>query len=607
MSIYDQQQLLASIHPFDLLSKGVISGLSAEMDIAYYPKETVLISPVIGSEHLYIIIKGCVNEFVEDELHNVYNQGDSFDANALIYNRVESKFVVQEDLICYLLPKETFLNLIQDHERFQTYFMKDFIEKHQSLKEHRQQNDLTSFIMTRVSNIFMHKACVVDEKETLKAALIKMDELQTTAIIVKAEEALGIITDADLRKKILIPERPLSTEAGTVATYPLLCIDKSDFLFNALLMFIKHGIKRLAVTEEGKIIGILEQLDLLSHFANHSHLIAVQVDKASNIEELAKIQKNQLYLVESLHSKGVKVRYISKLVSELNAKVYEKVYQLSVPKELRDKAALIVMGSEGRQEQILRSDQDNALIIEDGTDAELFTPYMQDFSRHLLSLGFPECPGKIMVNNPNWCKNVSAFKEQIGIWSHTFSEESLQELSIFSDAHFICGDETLLQVLNTYLHQRFTNRDDILAHLAKSVLSFETPLSLFSGFILEKDAHQDQIDLKKGGIFAIVHGIRTLALENSITQTNTILRIKELNNIGLFDKTFATELIEAYDTLLGIRLKAMLSHPDDFENANFINPSKLEKLERDLLKDSFKVVNTLKKFLTYHFHLNMVL
>jgi CBS domain-containing protein len=606
MSIYDQQQLLASVHPFDLLSKGVISGLSAEMDIAYYPKETVLISPVIGSEHLYIIIKGCVNEFLDDELHNVYNQGDSFDANALIYNSVESKFVVQEDLICYLLPKETFLNLIQDHERFRTYFMKDFIEKHQSLKEHRHQNDLTPFMMTRVDNIFMHKACVVDETEPLRKALIKMEELKAKAIIVKRDDVFGIITDADLRKKILMAELSLSTEAGAIANFPLVCIDKSDFLFNALLMFIKHKIKRLAVTQDGEIIGILEQLDLLSHFANHSHLIAVQVDKANNIAELAKIQKNQLYLVESLQSKGVKVRYISKLVSELNAKVYEKVYQLSVPKELRDKAALIVMGSEGRQEQILRSDQDNALIIDEGTDAGLFTSYMQDFSRHLLSLGFPECPGKIMVNNPHWCKNTSAYKEQIDLWVETLTEESLQELSIFSDAHFVCGNETLLKTLNTYLHQRFTSRDDILAHLAKSALSFETPLSLFSGFILEKDVHQNEIDLKKGGIFAIVHGIRILALENNIIQTNTILRIKELNNRGLFDKTFATELIEAYDTLLGIRLKAMLSHPDDFENANFIDPSKLEKFERDLLKDSFKVVNTFKKFLTYHFHLNMV-
>jgi len=190
------------------------------MDIAYYPKETVLISPFIGSEHLYIIIKGCVNEFLEDELHNVYNQGDSFDANALIYNNVESKFVVQEDLICYLLPKETFLNLIQDHERFRTYFMKDFIQKHQSLKEHRNQNDLTPFVMTRVSNIFMHNACVVDEAEPLRHCLIQMEELKATAIIVKRKDALGIITDADLRKKILMAERSLGTEAGSIANFP---------------------------------------------------------------------------------------------------------------------------------------------------------------------------------------------------------------------------------------------------------------------------------------------------------------------------------------------------------------------------------------------------
>jgi len=606
MSIYDQQQLLASTHPFDLLSEGVISQLSSQMDIAYYPFETVLISPLIGSEHLYIIIKGSVSEFIDDELHNVYDEGDSFDANALIYNNVKSKFVVQEDLICYLLPKETFLNLIQDYDQFRTYFMKDFISKHQSLKAHQHQNDLTPFIMTRVSNIFLHTTCIVDTRESIHNALVQMQDLQATAIIVKDKESFGIVTDADLRKKVLIKQLPLSTEINEIASFPLMSIEKNDFLFNALLMFIKHSIKRLAVKHEGKIVGVLEQLDLLSHFANHSHLIAVQIDKANDIEDLVKIQKNQLYLVESLQSKGVKVRYISKLVNEVNAKVYEKVYELSVPEALRTKAALIVMGSEGRQEQILRSDQDNALIINDEIDPQEFASYMQDFNQHLLSLGFPPCPGKIMVNNPHWCRNVSGFKSQIDTWVETLTEQSLQELSIFTDAQFICGDKTLLLELNTYLHTRFVSKDDLLAHMAKSALNFETPLSLFSGFILEKTSNENKIDLKKGGIFAIVHGVRTLSLENNITQTNTILRIKELNNIGLFDKVFATELIEAYDTLLGIRLKEMLLRPDDFENANFINPAKLEKFERDLLKDSFKVVNTFKKFLIFHFHLNMV-
>jgi len=302
----------------------------------------------------------------------------------------------------------------------------------------------------------------------------------------------------------------------------------------------------------------------------------------------------------------VKVRYISKLVSEINKKLYEKVYELSVPKALREKAALIVMGSEGRHEQILRTDQDNALIIADDADAETFTPYMEQFSRSLEQLGFPPCPGKVMVNNPAWRGSIRLFKERIDDWVESFDEESLQTLSIFLDTSCVSGNEELLQELKDYLHKRFTGREDILAHLAKATLSFETPLSMFSSFIVEKATHADEIDLKKGGVFAIVHGIRTLALEHHVTQTNTTARIKALNNLGVFDKKFATELIEAFDTLMSTRLKAMLLHPNDLEDANFINPSKLDKIERDLLKDSFKVVNTFKKFLTYHFHLNMV-
>lgn len=606
MSILDQQQLLASIHPFDLLDQRVIAQLSTHMDIAYYPKETVLIGPRLPAEHLYIIIKGNVSEFIGDELHNVYTARDSFDANALIYGDTKSRFVVQEDLICYLLPKEVFLNLIQDYEPFRSYFMKDFIAKHQSLKERQQQNDLTPFMMAKVADIFLHEVCLVPDDTSVHAALVKMKERKATTILVEGAGSHGIITDTDLRDKVLIAETPLNAPVKTIATYPLITIDINDFLFNALLLFTKHGIRRLAVTKEGSIVGVLEQLDLLSHFASHSHLIAVQISKAETVEELSRMQNDQLYLVQSLHSKGVKVHYISKLVSEINKKLYEKVYELSVPKALRERAALIVMGSEGRHEQILRTDQDNALIIEDGVEAEAFTPYMEQFSRSLEELGFPPCRGKVMVNNPAWRGSVRLFKERIDDWVESFDEESLQTLSIFLDASCVSGNEALLQELTEYLHKRFTGREDILAHLAKATLSFETPLSMFSGFIVEKATHADEIDLKKGGIFAIVHGIRTLALEHHITQTNTTARIKALNNRGVFDKKFATELIEAFDTLSSTRLKAMLLHPNDLEDANFINPSKLDKIERDLLKDSFKVVNTFKKFLTYHFHLNMV-
>jgi CBS domain-containing protein len=576
------------------------------MGIAYYPKEPVLIAPRVRAESLYIIIKGIVNETIEGELQNVYGERDSFDANSLIYGNTQSTFSVAEDLICYELPKEFFLNLLQDVEPFQNYFMQDFITKHQNLKERQHQNELTPFMVSRVDEIYLHTPCFVDAHTPIREALQKMADQSANVILVRRSESVGIVTDTNLREKVLLAEKSSSDPIGDIATYGLITIERSDFLFNALLLFTKHGVKRLVVTDGEKIVGILEQLDLLSHFANHTHLIAASIERAVSIDELQSAQRSLTHLVRSLTSKGVRVRYVSKLVSELNAKVYRKVFEMVVPASLQEKCALIVMGSEGRGEQILRTDQDNALIIRDGENEEIYEPYMMQLNEYLLQLGFPKCNGNVMVSNPYWRRSVSGYQKLIEDWIDTLNEESLMGLSIFLDAQCVAGDEKLLVACRDSLFGQFEGRSDTLAHLAKAALAFETPLSLFSGFVLGRAEHESEFDIKKGGIFAMVHGIRILSLEHKITQTNTTERIKELNNIGLFDKRFASELIEAYDTLLSIRLHFMLAQKPGNDEKNYVNPKLLSKAERDLLKDAFKIVNTFKKFLTYHFHLGMV-
>lgn len=595
-----------SIHPFDLLNERMIEKLMTQMDIAYYPKETVLIAPRVRAEFLVIIIKGIVNETIDTEVQNVYFERDCFDANALIYGNTESTFMVAEDLICYELPKEFFLNLLQDVEPFQNFFMQDFITKHLHLKERQHQNELTPFMVSRVDEIYLHSPCIVEAAQSIKASLQIMTQQNAQVILVKNENRMGIVTDTNLRENVLLVGKSTEDSIGEIASYGLITIQRSDFLFNALLLFTKHGVKRLVVMEDEIIVGVLEQLDLLSHFANHTHLIAASIERAVSIDELQSAQRSLTHLVRSLTSKGVRVRYISKLVSELNSKVYRKVFEMVLPPLLQEKCALIVMGSEGRGEQILRTDQDNGLIIRDGENEEIFEPYMITFNEYLLQLGFPKCSGNVMVSNPYWRHCVSGYQKMILEWIDTFNEEALMGLSIFLDAHCVAGDERLLNECRHFLFECFEGRSDILAHLAKSALTFETPLSLFSGFVLGRAEHESEFDIKKGGIFAIVHGIRILSLEYKISLTNTTERIKELNNLGLFDKQFASELIEAYDTLLSIRLRFILSQKQGNDEQNYVNPKLLTKPERDLLKDAFKIVNTLKKFLTYHFHLGMV-
>jgi len=603
LSILDQRKLIESIHPFGFLSRSTLDNLMQKIDIAYYPKDTLLISKNLQSIAFYIIIKGSVTESKDDEVQNVYSHGDTFDADALIYGKCEGRFVVDEDLICYEIKKDDFLELMQN-KKVQNYFLQDFVTRHQQLKNYDMQSDFSGFLMARVSDMFLHKACVVQKDESIFSALSKQEKLKAHVIIVKDENEYSIVTDTDLRKHVLLGGADVKDEIVSIATKGLISIDYADFLFNALLIMTQNEIKRVVVMKNKEVFGVLEQLDLLSYFANHSHLVAVQIDKAQNIEDLKILQADMKNIIITLRAKGVKVRYITKLISTLNIKVYKKVFDMCVDDELKKDCALVVMGSEGREEQTLKSDQDNALIIREGVDVKLYEEPMMKLNSFLLELGFPKCPGNVMVSNEFWRRNESGYKELIAGWTQSMSEADVQNLSIFLDAKCVAGDEKLLSSLIHHLHQHFHQRTDVLAHIAKAVLNFETPLSMFSGFVLEKE-QQNRLDLKKGGLFALVHGIRTMCLEYEITQTNTIERIKELNNKGIIDKNFATELIESFDTLSSIRLKATLE-AKSLDESNYINPQSLEKIQRDLLKDSFKIINKFKKFMSFHFHLNMV-
>jgi CBS domain-containing protein len=603
VSIHDQRKLIESIHPFELLSPITLDNLMKKIDIAYYPKDTLLISKNLPSVAFYIIIKGSVKEIIDGEIHTVFTREDSFDADALIYEKSNGDFIVEEDLICYEIKKDDFIDLMQD-KRVQGYFLQDFVTRHQHLKNYATQSELTPFLISRVNDIFLHNACMVDETVSIQDALKKQKELKSSVIIVKNVDEYGIITDKDLRERVLLASIDVKDKAYKIATYGLVCIDKNDFLFNALLLMTQKEIKRVVVKDKETIIGVLEQLDLLSYFANHSHLIAVQIDKAQKLDDLKALGDDLKNLIILLRAKGVKVRYITKLLSSLNEKIYKKLFDMCVEDDLKKDCALIVMGSEGREEQTIKSDQDNALIIRDGVDVNLFTKPMMKLNAYLLELGFPKCGGDVMVSNAFWRRNMTSYKSLIDEWTYEMSEESVKNLSIFLDSKCVAGDISLLNELREYLHNNFYSRDDVLAHVAKAILHFDTPLSLFSGFVIEKE-HDNRLNLKKGGIFALVHGIRTLSLKHGIDATNTIERIKELNNIGVIDKTFATELIESFDTLSSIRLQAMLE-AKNIEESNYINPKKLEKIQRDLLKDSFKIINKFKKFMVFHFHLNMV-
>lgn len=605
MSIQDQKIFLSNIHPFQVLTSEQMEMCIKHMDIAYYPKGSILINPEKIPNYFFIVIKGSVYEYSKEDIVLMdYQNQDSFDSNSLIYGKCANTFKVFEDLICYEIEKKSFLKLIELNQQFKDYFLNDLVNKIQSLKDKEYTSELSSFMIAKVEDTLIHEPCIVDENTKLIDAIEKSMEYKTSSIVVKKDTGeYGIITDSLLKIKVLLEGRDLTIPVKDIAIFPLLNVNNDDYLFEALTILIKKNIKRIGVTNnKNEMIGILEQMDILSHFANHTYVVDSKIKKSKNIEELKNASKDLLIIIKSLHAKGVKVNHISNLIGQLNTKVYQKLYSLILPIELQNNACLIVMGSEGRNEQIIKTDQDNALVIKDGIDIELYKPYMNEITKHLIDFGYPSCEGNIMVSNPFWCKTVNAYKNEIARWIESPTFQNYMDLAIFLDSFAVAGNKELLINLKNDLFDKVHDKDVFLAYFAKATLTFDTPNTITN--IINKSHY---IDIKKAAIFPIVQGIRSLALREKIKETTTIKRIKILEEKEILEKEKVAELLEVFEFVNTLRLKTQLEYIHNGKKINNeINSHNLGKIERDLLKDSFKIINEFKRFISYTFRIDKI-
>ncbi len=611
MSLIEQNSFIKAISPFDSLDDYNLEKLTKELDIVYFKKDEVILTYKLKPEYLYFIIKGVVQEKDEDEVLSVYTHNEYFDPISLIENKVKHNFIATAETICYALKRDFFLSFMYENEELESYFFQSISKKLNTSVENEQNKEFVNFMVAKVKDAYLQKPIILDENETIFNAVAILKENRGSSLLVQGKNEMGIVTDTDFREKIILNRMSFDEPISKITTFGLKETSSEEFLFNAQLQMNKFGIKRLIVRDEqtSKITGVLDLISLTSFFASHTYSVMMELDNANTLNELKNASKKFIRVIRVLFAKGVKVRYISKIIGQLNNKLFTKLFTILAPKQLQEQSALIVMGSEGRAEQILRTDQDNALILSNNCTIEhnVIKEFTTQYTKYMIDFGFPPCDGNIMVSNSYWVKTQDEFEKTIFDWINIPSEDGFMNLAIFYDAFCVAGDKNMLIELKQYLYKISNSSSSFNTFFAKASLTFETPLSLFSNFIVDKKEHIDELDIKKGGIFAIVHGIRSLALEYQIRKTTTVERIKILNEKELLDKEFASELIESFNFLLSLRLKFRLEKIDaSLPLDNYINPNKLNTLEKDLLRDSFKIVDKFKKFLTYHYKLNIL-
>ncbi len=596
--------------PFSLLSANELGVLKNNLDIAYYQQGEHLITAGEPPEGLFVILKGQVRESevkeegADEHVFVHYCNEDYFGAWSALKGKAIHNFVAEEETIAHILPTKILLELVYSNPRFGDYFSRTLAAKTELHAEHGGEDQgMAEFMLAQVDGECMRDPLVLPEGTTIRETTELMREKHVDCVLVNKGARHGIVTGTDLLNAVVLQEMSRDTDIAEIATYRLISVEAGDYLFNALILMTQQHIERVVVMKDHQLLGIIELADVLSYFSSHSHVIGLRIERAKSIEDLSTAAHGLNDLIRSLLSHGVKARFAMDLISAMNERVMAKLFALLVPEDLQGHVCLVVMGSEGRGEQIMKTDQDNAIIMRDGLDWPDRERTLQKFTEVLIEFGYPKCPGNIMVSNPYWVQSLSDWSRRMNDWASSCEGDAQMNLAIAMDAKPVAGNPALFKAARNWFLRKMQDNDVFFSHFAKATLEFDTPLTFFGGL---KSKGQG-IDIKKGGVFPIVHGVRTLALQNRVLETNTFKRIDALIESGVLKKNQGRDLVEALSIFVQIRLRQQMIRFDneDFnESPNMVVIDDLDRLDKDLLREALHVVKEFKKHLALRYHLD---
>jgi CBS domain-containing protein len=594
------------------------------------------------SESLYLIESGTAHVEATEErpgavaqLVEVCGEGEVFGAASVLDRdpQARARFTVRaaEDLVCYLIPRERVLWLV---DRFPVVADALARRNHRLLRRATAEilsrsepsvrgvdfglQALVEPVSTRVRRTPV--VCAPDTSIAEAARLMTDADIGSIPVVDEQERPLGIVTDSDLRRTVVAQARSVADPVSSIMSRPVVALRQSDPALEALRLMSDHGINHLVVVDaRSRVRGVLSSGDLLLVQGNTPAAVLRNLETASNLDELAEARAQLTALLEDLVRVGVEPENATRVITALNDRASRRAL---VWAEAEATAALVeeadaefrppsfcwlALGSEGREEQTLATDQDNALIH--GADAgdALANRWLEVFSTRAIDslerLGFPRCPGDVMASNPHWRRSLAGWRAQIGRWIDVADEQAMLESTIFFDFRPLYGDAALARALGETVRAEIPRNDIFLAHLTSAALRNRPPLGLIRTFVVERGGeHRDTLDLKERGMAPLVDAARVLALGNAIASTNTFERLSAAAEARAISPELAEDAREAYAFLMLVRIQHHLElqsqgrAPD-----NHINPDELSSLQRRTLKVAFQVVQAVQSALTDRF------
>jgi len=586
--------------PFSSLSAAERQSFRDAVDVARFDAGQALREAGTQWDRLYLVLRGRVEAMTPGKETAVrqYGPNDLVGPRDFVTGDTSRRFVAAEDSACIAVAVSAVSAAVKRNKSFRRAMSG---EAAVSLKSYAAGTDADTITLARVRDASIRKAVVLPSDAPAYEAVRTIRRRQADCILVRDQRGLGMVTGTDLLEAAEADDG-LTTPLARIATWELLSVAPEEYLFDALIRMTRAHIERLVVMDGEELVGILELTDVLGLFSTQSHSLGIRIERAETLEELREVSAAIDPLTRGLVDRGVAVSRIVALLAALNARLMSKVFTMIMPESVLDRICLIVMGSEGRGEQIMKTDQDNAIVMEDGIDWPDRETYLKAFSGELEKLGYPPCPGNFMVSNPEWVMTVSQWRERLDKWIRKADGDAMLNITVFSDAHPITGNIDLFHAVRDWFLERFQADAGFVSTFARPLMRFHVPLNIF-GRVREG---KKGIDVKKGGIFPLVHGVRTLALHAGMEETNTFRRLEGLVARRALAPSTGEDLASALELLMLLRLRQQLEATAGGRKAdNRIHLDGLSRLERDQLQRAFGIIKSFQSSLDRRMRLQL--
>lgn len=613
-------EFLKKTEPFTLLPEEALISTAQQLQKITYSKEIVIYQQEITKmKGVDLIVSGEYESFIYDNEHNMrlienHREGFCFGGHSILLNRNRSlrTVIAREGTVVYFLPRKTFKALCQSYEQFFQFFTVDFGKRMMNEEFANFFKNPASFAEGHVTaeHVYSKKILDIEQRDIISCsqdtpvyvAAAEMAKAKVSCIFVTnaQKDIIGYLTDITIRDNVVAKQMPANTPVSSVMDNPIVSISANAYVYEAILMMFQTKARYLLTEDNGKYIGFLSRNKLLSEQAQSPLVFIQSVKSASSVTDLKqKWQRVPLFVIQLL-DRGVNAEIVNQVITTIADTITLKVIE-SVIAELGPPPAKFVfmtLGSEGRKEQTLKTDQDNAIVYEDKANEqrelvrEYFLTFADIVSERLNTIGFIFCTGGFMAKNPKWTHSLSHWKRSYTEWMEESAPETIINFSTFFDCRFVYGDVSIMNELKSFLDEALKKpMEKVFFLMANNALQYEPPLTFFKNIRTITLDKQEVFDIKKA-MTPIVDLVRIYALKNRIFEVNTGERLKALKDNNVFKESEFQELIQSYYFLMSMRLKNQANQiiHNKSEPDNYIHINNLTTIEEATLKEIFKVI-----------------